>query len=72
MGVFYPRVLEITKSLSDSVIDQYSANKVFSPRNIKKHVFTMIAKDNIDRNARSTTDEVQNKVEFGGHEVTSQ
>ena len=51
----YPRVLAITKSLSDSVIDQYFSNKGFSPRNINKHVFIMIAKDNIARSTTSTT-----------------
>ena len=30
------RVLQITKSLSDAVINQYAENEVFSPRNIKK------------------------------------
>ena len=51
----YDRVLEITKSLSDHMTRQYQRDGAFCPSKLKKNVFTMMAKDNCDHNASSTT-----------------
>ena len=51
----YDRVLEVTKSLSDDSTKQYKHDGVFCPSKLKKGVFTIIAKDNCDLNATSST-----------------
>ena len=51
----YDRILEITKSLSDNMTSQYVRDGAFCPSNLKKNVFTMMAKDNCDLNAASST-----------------
>ena len=43
------------KYLSKLSIYQYHINRVFTPRSLKKNIFTIIAKGNIDRNTRSNT-----------------
>ena len=53
--VSYDRVLELTKEFADSLVNGYNVNGVFCPKTLKTGVFTIIAKDNIDHNARSTT-----------------
>ena len=55
VGASYDRTTNITKKQSELAIKQYYRNGVFTPRNLKKNVFTIIAKDNIDQNARSNT-----------------
>ena len=47
--ISYVRLLDITKMLSDAVINQYSINGVFTPKPIKRSLFTIIAKDNNDK-----------------------
>ena len=47
--------MEITKGLSDSLIDGFAKTNVFAPRNLKSNLFTLIAKDNVDKNASSNT-----------------
>ena len=51
----YDRVLEITKELSNTQIHHYLTNNVFAPSPLRKSVFIVIAKDNIDCNATSST-----------------
>ena len=55
MCLSYGRVLEITQELSNSLINQYNIHGVFAPSVLRKGIFTVIAKDNIDHNATSTT-----------------
>ena len=49
------RARNVIKDLSKLSIYHYHINGVFTPRSLKKNVFTVIAKDNIDKNARSNT-----------------
>ena len=51
----YTRILEITREPSNASISQYNCNKVFAPSVLRKGLFTIIAKDNIDHNASSST-----------------
>ena len=53
--VSYDRVLELTKEFADSLVKGYNINGVFCPKTLETGVFTIIAKGNIDHNARSTT-----------------
>ena len=53
--VFYDRVLELTKEFADSLVKGCNIYGVFCPKILKTGVFTIIAKDNIDHNARSIT-----------------
>ena len=48
-------ILEFTKSVSDSSVHQYSMDGVLLHSNLNKGIFTLVAKDNIDQNTRSTT-----------------
>ena len=50
-----PRVLEMTKSLSDDLTDQWKQDGVFCPSKLRKFIFTVIAKDNCDLNATPST-----------------
>ena len=54
LDISYQRVLEITKNLYDSQRRQYERDGVLVPCVMRKDVFTILAKDNIDLNARST------------------
>ena len=51
----YKRVSEITKDISHSFLRQFEIHKVFLPTSSRKNIFTVIAKDNIDLNASSST-----------------
>ena len=53
--ISYDRVLKIPKEYTDNLVKGYNVNQVFCPLTLKRNVFTIIAKDNIDHNARSTT-----------------
>ena len=53
--ISYARVLDITKDISENMLYQYQQDGVFLPSILKKYVFTMIAKDNVDINAKSST-----------------
>ena len=55
IAVSYDRVLELTKEYADNLVKDYNDNQVFCPSTLKRKVFSIIAKDNIDHNARSTT-----------------
>ena len=52
--VSYSRVLEITKYIGMKAIHKYEKYDCYIPDNIKSGIFTVLAKDNIDLNARST------------------
>ena len=54
LGISYQRVLDITKNLYHSQRRQYERDGVLVPCVMRKNVFTILAKDNIDLNARST------------------
>ena len=53
--ISYNRLLGITQDLTNRILHQYKRDRLFIPCNLKKNIFTIIAKDNIDHNARSTT-----------------
>ena len=55
LSVPYLRILKITKHIADAMLQQFKALKCFVPRGTQKGVFTVIAKDNIDLNSRSST-----------------
>ena len=55
IAVSYDRVLELTKEYADNLVKDYNDNQVFCPSTLKRKVFSIIAKDNIVHNARSTT-----------------
>ena len=50
----YIRVLEITKNMAEYNLKQFDIDKVFIPKHAYKN-FIVLAKDNIDLNASSTT-----------------
>ena len=51
----FDRILEFTKKLSDAQIENYELTEVFSTNPLRKSIFTVVAKDNIDFNATSST-----------------
>ena len=55
ISISYNRLLNITQDLANRILHQNKRDGVFIPCNLKKNIFTIIAKDNIDYNARSTT-----------------
>ena len=55
ISISYNRLLDKTRDLANRILHQYEGDVVFIPCNLKKNMFTIIAKDNIDHNARSTT-----------------
>ena len=55
LSVPYLRILKITKHIADAMLQQFKDLKCFVPRGTQKGVFTVIAKDNIDLNSRSST-----------------
>ena len=55
LGASYSWARNVNKDLSKLSIYQYHINGVFTPRSLKKNVFTIIAQDNIDKNTRSNT-----------------
>ena len=50
----YLRVLEVTKYLYEKLRLSYDMNVLFLPQVLRKGVFTVLAKDNIDKNAKCT------------------
>ena len=52
--ISYDRVLAITNNMSRLLLTKYHQNKAFVPSILRKELFTIIAKDNIDLNASST------------------
>ena len=55
ISISYNRLLDITRDLANRISHQYELDGVFTPCNLKKKIFTIIAKNNIDHNARSAT-----------------
>ena len=53
--IHYDRLLEMTKFISETMILQFERDGVFLPSVLKKDIFTMIAKDNVDINAKLST-----------------
>ena len=51
----FKRVLEIIKNMAEHNLKQFDIDKVFITKHAYKNVFTVLAKDNIDLNASSTT-----------------
>ena len=51
----YDRILQFTKNLSDVQIKNYELPGVFTSSLLRKDIFTVFAKDNIDFNATSST-----------------
>ena len=51
--VSYYRLLDITKDIYDGVRKSYMKYKIFSPNILETGLFTVTAKDNVDKNARS-------------------
>ena len=47
--------LNLQKKFSDAQIENYELTGVFSPNPLRKSIFTVVAKDNIDFNATSST-----------------
>ena len=54
ISISYNRLLDITRDLANQILHQYERGGGFIPCNMKKNIFTIIAKDNIDQDARST------------------
>ena len=52
--ISYDRCLEICDNIGSLLLQKYDMNGVFVSNNLKLNLFTIIAKDNIDLNARST------------------
>ena len=55
ISISYNWLLGITRDLENRILHQYKLDGVFIPCNLKKNIFTIITKDNIDHNARSAT-----------------
>ena len=53
-GLSYLRTIDITTNLYNSIRSQFERDDVLVPRVLKKNIFTVMAKDNIDLNAKST------------------
>ena len=51
--VSYDRVLEITKDIYENLLESFFSYNCFFPNILKKKLFTILLKDNIDVNARS-------------------
>ena len=51
----YDRVLHVTKEISDNLVRKFKTHGIFAPGELKRDVFTMVAKDNVDHNAMSGT-----------------
>ena len=56
ISISYSRLLDFLKDISEKMIERYYHNgEIFLPRNLRRNLLTIVAKDNIDQNARSTT-----------------
>ena len=55
ISISYNRLLDIIQDLANRILHQYERDRAFIPCNLKKNIFTIIVKDNIDHNARSAT-----------------
>ena len=52
--ISYDRCLDICNDVASSLLKKYEPDGVFVASSLKLNVFTIIAKDNIDLNAKST------------------
>ena len=50
----YKIFLELTRDIANRMISQYNREGTFLPRTLKKGILTIIAKDNINQNSKST------------------
>ena len=57
MGLFasYDCVLQVTKGIGDNLVWRCKTHGIFAPGELKRGVFTMVTKDNVDHNAMSYT-----------------
>ena len=53
----YSRILVITNEIGGQLLQQYEKDHIFLPKLLRKELFTVITKDNIELNAPSTTAE---------------
>ena len=51
----YKSLLELTRYITNRMIPQYNRDGAFLTRTLKKGILSIIAKDNIDENSKSTT-----------------
>ena len=51
----YDHVLHVTKGISDNLVRKFKTHGIFAPGELKRDVFTMVGKDNLDHNAMSST-----------------
>ena len=51
----YDCVLQVTRRISDNLVKQFKTHGIFAPGELKRGVFTMVVKDNVDHNATSNT-----------------
>ena len=51
----YKSLLELTKYITNRMIPQYNRDGAFLTRTLKKGILSIIAKDTIDENSKSTT-----------------
>ena len=50
----YKRLLDVTKQLYDEMMKSFENNKMFIPNHLRKGLFIVLVKDNLDQNTRST------------------
>ena len=55
LSISYNRVIEISSEMGNNVGEQFQADRVVCPSNLKLKLFTTSAVDNIDHNPSSTT-----------------
>ena len=57
MGLYasYDRVLQVAKEIGDNLMRQFKTHGILAPGELKRGVFIMVAKDNVDHNALSNT-----------------
>ena len=55
LSITYDRVLEISATVGNQVLEQFSAENVVCPPNLEEGLFTSAAVDNIDHNPSSAT-----------------
>ncbi len=56
ISISYSRLLDITTDIARKMIKRYyREGEIVVPGNLRKNILTIVAKDNIDHNARSTT-----------------
>ena len=51
----YKSLLELTRDIANQMISQYDRDGAFLRRTLRKGILTIIAKNNVDQNSKSTT-----------------